>query len=133
MTGPYDYVPPNYWLMDTQAGGAFGPANPNGNGGAIQARRPTADAIQNAKIEFRKWVAAAPELSQAIQQVTAIAIGVRLDESGNAAAGVRVAINKELTDELVGKSQKTDVALPNSASHSRPAESQPMPCGLRWP
>lgn len=24
MTGPYDYVPPNYWLMDTTAGGAYG-------------------------------------------------------------------------------------------------------------
>jgi len=24
MSGPYDYVPPNYWLTDTQAGGAFG-------------------------------------------------------------------------------------------------------------
>ena len=24
MTGPYDYVPPNYWLLDAKAGGAFG-------------------------------------------------------------------------------------------------------------
>ncbi len=24
MTGPYDYVPPNYWLSDTTAGGAYG-------------------------------------------------------------------------------------------------------------
>ncbi|MBV9574082.1 MAG: beta galactosidase jelly roll domain-containing protein [Acidobacteriales bacterium] len=24
MSGPYDYVPPNYWLADKQAGGAFG-------------------------------------------------------------------------------------------------------------
>jgi exo-1,4-beta-D-glucosaminidase len=24
MTGPYDYVPPNYWLMDTKLGGAWG-------------------------------------------------------------------------------------------------------------
>jgi len=24
MTGPYDYVPPNYWLMDKEAGGAYG-------------------------------------------------------------------------------------------------------------
>lgn len=24
MTGPYDYVPPGYWLEDTQAGGAYG-------------------------------------------------------------------------------------------------------------
>ena len=24
MTGPYDFVPPNYWLNDTQAGGAYG-------------------------------------------------------------------------------------------------------------
>ena len=24
MSGPYDYVPPNYWLLDTKAGGAYG-------------------------------------------------------------------------------------------------------------
>jgi len=24
MTGPYDYIPPNYWLTDTTAGGAYG-------------------------------------------------------------------------------------------------------------
>ncbi len=24
MSGPYDYVPPNYWLTDKEAGGAFG-------------------------------------------------------------------------------------------------------------
>ena len=24
MTGPYEYVPPDYWLQDTQAGGAYG-------------------------------------------------------------------------------------------------------------
>jgi exo-1,4-beta-D-glucosaminidase len=24
MTGPYEYVPPDYWLLDSQAGGAFG-------------------------------------------------------------------------------------------------------------
>src|SRR5258705_1111330 len=24
MTGPYDYVPPDYWLLDTKAGGAYG-------------------------------------------------------------------------------------------------------------
>src|SRR6201987_5031380 len=24
MSGPYDYVPPDYWLLDTPAGGAYG-------------------------------------------------------------------------------------------------------------
>ena len=24
MSGPYDYVPPDYWLLDTKAGGAYG-------------------------------------------------------------------------------------------------------------
>jgi exo-1,4-beta-D-glucosaminidase len=24
MSGPYDYVPPNYWIVDTKAGGAYG-------------------------------------------------------------------------------------------------------------
>ena len=35
MTGPYDYVPPNYWLADTQAGGAYGFNTETGPGPAI--------------------------------------------------------------------------------------------------
>ncbi len=35
MTGPYDYVPPNYWLTDTQAGGAYGFNTETGPGPAI--------------------------------------------------------------------------------------------------
>jgi hypothetical protein len=98
-----------------QAGGTFGPANPNGGGGAIRVNRGPADAVQSAKIEFRKWSAAAPELSQALQQVTAAAVGIRLDESGNAAVGIRIAINKEFTDELASKKGKAEESLPNSA------------------
>ncbi len=35
MRGPYDYVPPSYWLTDTRNGGAFGFATEIGPGGAV--------------------------------------------------------------------------------------------------
>ena len=35
MLGPYDYVPPSYWLTDTKHGGAFGFATEIGPGGAV--------------------------------------------------------------------------------------------------
>jgi exo-1,4-beta-D-glucosaminidase len=35
MRGPYDYVPPPYWLLDTKHGGAFGFATEIGPGGAV--------------------------------------------------------------------------------------------------
>jgi len=35
MRGPYDYVPPFYWLTDTKFGGAFGFATEIGPGGAV--------------------------------------------------------------------------------------------------
>src|SRR5262249_15804402 len=35
MRGPYDYVPPSYWLADTKHGGAYGFATEIGPGGAV--------------------------------------------------------------------------------------------------
>jgi exo-1,4-beta-D-glucosaminidase len=35
MEGPYDWVPPNYWLLDTKNGGAFGFATEIGPGPAV--------------------------------------------------------------------------------------------------
>ncbi len=35
MRGPYDYVPPSYWLTDTRRGGAFGFATEIGPGAAV--------------------------------------------------------------------------------------------------
>jgi exo-1,4-beta-D-glucosaminidase len=35
MTGPYDWVPPNYWLLDTKHGGAFGFNTETGPGPAV--------------------------------------------------------------------------------------------------
>ncbi len=35
MRGPYDYVPPSYWLTDVKKGGAFGFATEIGPGGAV--------------------------------------------------------------------------------------------------
>lgn len=43
MTGPYDYVPPNYWLADTQAGGAYGFNTETGPGPAI----PPLESLRN--------------------------------------------------------------------------------------
>jgi exo-1,4-beta-D-glucosaminidase len=42
MTGPYDYVPPNYWLLDTNQGGAFGFITETSPGPAI----PLASSLQ---------------------------------------------------------------------------------------
>ena len=42
MTGPYDYEPPNYWLVDTQAGGAYGYNTETGPGPAI----PTLESLK---------------------------------------------------------------------------------------
>jgi exo-1,4-beta-D-glucosaminidase len=42
MTGPYEYVPPVYWLADTQAGGAYGYNTETSPGPAI----PTKESLQ---------------------------------------------------------------------------------------
>jgi len=42
MTGPYDYEPPNYWLTDTKAGGAYGFNTETGPGPAI----PTIESLK---------------------------------------------------------------------------------------
>ncbi len=39
MTGPYDYVPPNYWLVDTKNGGAVGFNTETSPGAAIPTRQ----------------------------------------------------------------------------------------------
>ncbi len=97
-----------------RAGDIFGPGGGNGQS-AGRGNRREASGIEAAKVEFRKWSAAAPELQQALQQVTVTAVGLRLDDSGNAIGGVRIALSKEFTDEMVGTAGKKDVALPPSA------------------
>ncbi|HXM94291.1 MAG TPA: beta galactosidase jelly roll domain-containing protein [Candidatus Dormibacteraeota bacterium] len=42
MTGPYEYVPPVYWLMDTEAGGAYGYNTETSPGPAIPTRQSLA-------------------------------------------------------------------------------------------
>jgi exo-1,4-beta-D-glucosaminidase len=42
MTGPYEYVPPNYWLVDSQAGGAYGYNTETSPGEAI----PTLESLK---------------------------------------------------------------------------------------
>lgn len=45
MAGPYDYVPPSYWLTDSERGGAFGFASEIGPGPAIPPRETLRDML----------------------------------------------------------------------------------------
>jgi hypothetical protein len=96
-----------------RAGDIFGPGGGNGQS-AGRGNRREASGIEAAKVEFRKWSAAAPELQQALQQMTVTAVGLRLDSTGNALGGVRIALGKEFTDEMIGTAGKKDVPLPPS-------------------
>jgi exo-1,4-beta-D-glucosaminidase len=51
MTGPYDYVPPNYWLEDHEHGGAFGFNTETSPGPAI----PTVDSLKRMMPEKALW------------------------------------------------------------------------------
>src|SRR5262245_19688292 len=51
MRGPYDYVPPGYWLTDTKNGGAFGFATEIGPGGAV----PPLDSLKQMLPPDRMW------------------------------------------------------------------------------
>ncbi len=82
---------------------------------ATNANRGSADALSSVKGEFQKWAAATPELTPALQQVSVAACGLRLDDNGNALAGLRVAINKQFTDELKNAEGAGRHELPFSA------------------
>ncbi len=51
MRGPYDYVPPSYWLTDTKNGGAFGFATEIGPGGAV----PPMESLRQMLPKDRLW------------------------------------------------------------------------------
>jgi exo-1,4-beta-D-glucosaminidase len=51
MLGPYDYVPPSYWLSDTKNGGAFGFATEIGPGGAV----PPIESLREMMPADRLW------------------------------------------------------------------------------
>jgi exo-1,4-beta-D-glucosaminidase len=51
MRGPYDYVPPSYWLTDTKNGGAFGFATEMGPGAAV----PPLDTLKRMIPADRLW------------------------------------------------------------------------------
>jgi exo-1,4-beta-D-glucosaminidase len=51
MTGPYDYVPPNYWLEDHEYGGAFGFNTETSPGPAI----PPIDSLKQMMPEKQLW------------------------------------------------------------------------------
>ena len=112
------------WLDESDSAGdkvldnPFGSQNINRGEHALvgtNANRGSADVLESVKAEFRKWAAAAPELTQLLQQVPVTACGLRLDDRGNALAGLRVAINKEFTDELIDAKKAGRNELPFSA------------------
>jgi exo-1,4-beta-D-glucosaminidase len=51
MRGPYDYVPPSYWLTDTKNGGAFGFATEVGPGAAV----PPIESLQRIMPRDQLW------------------------------------------------------------------------------
>jgi exo-1,4-beta-D-glucosaminidase len=51
MNGPYDYVPPNYWYIDTKRGGAFGFNTESGPGSQV----PPAEAMRRMIPEDELW------------------------------------------------------------------------------
>lgn len=51
MKGPYDYVPPSYWLTDTSSGGAFGFATEISPGAAV----PPIDSLRRMLSEEHLW------------------------------------------------------------------------------
>ena len=51
MTGPYDWVPPNYWLLDTKRGGAHGFNTETGPGPAI----PPVESLRKMLPEDHLW------------------------------------------------------------------------------
>ncbi|MFQ6045029.1 MAG: sugar-binding domain-containing protein [Gemmatimonadales bacterium] len=51
MRGPYDYVPPSYWLTDTEHGGAFGFATEIGPGAAV----PPIESLERMLPADRLW------------------------------------------------------------------------------
>jgi exo-1,4-beta-D-glucosaminidase len=51
MRGPYDYVPPSYWMLDTKNGGAFGFATEIGPGAAV----PPIESLKKFVPEDRLW------------------------------------------------------------------------------
>lgn len=56
MTGPYDYVPPNYWLADTTRGGAFGFNTETGPGPAV----PPVESLRAMMPVEHLWLARGP-------------------------------------------------------------------------
>jgi exo-1,4-beta-D-glucosaminidase len=51
MSGPYDYVPPDYWLLDTKAGGAYGFNTETSPGPAV----PPLDELKTFISEEKIW------------------------------------------------------------------------------
>jgi exo-1,4-beta-D-glucosaminidase len=51
MSGPYDYVPPDYWLLDTKAGGAYGFNTETSPGPAV----PPLEELKNFIPEDQLW------------------------------------------------------------------------------
>ncbi len=94
----------------------FGSASPDDEGdAAVNTNRTPTNTFQATRREIRKWAEAAPELAQFAQQVTVAACGLKLDDQGNALAGLRIAVNKEFADELRPAKKNQPAEPPPSA------------------
>lgn len=100
-----------------EADDPFGALDANGTRAAIvalNAGRTSPDLFGQVKTEFQKWSAAAPELTESIQQANILGCGFRLDANGNALVSVRIAFDKELVSELSDDKIRGSLELPSS-------------------
>jgi hypothetical protein len=109
------------WTGNERAIGKAGTANsaennfrvpdPNDNRRAIVAGRPArtlADWLERATIEYRKWLAAAPELTDTIQHANILGCGIRLDASGNAITSMRIGLSNNSAAQPIGAKDAKD-------------------------
>jgi hypothetical protein len=127
-------------LSEHTADDLFGPAEV-GNGKPIAASpsrvAATDDLYALVRREYQRWASASPIIQQWAAQVTAVGAGVRLDKTGNARVGARIAFAGDLNIAADIGAQPVDRALPpslgqdgdfiaNSAGVLSPAVSEPV-------
>lgn len=76
------------------------------------------DLLEMAKGELQKWSAAMPELPEAMKLANTVGCGLRLDASGNAQVGFRLAFDKATAKQLAEGKRGDASALPPSVSAS---------------
>ncbi len=70
--------------------------------------------LQSTRQQFQEWLAAAPEMAAALQQVPVAACGIRVDKDNNAAFSFRAAMDRDLAGELADSTPTRHQELPFS-------------------